>query len=177
MTVVMQPPIPAGVIHQYAGASAPAGYLMCDGSAVSRTTYADLFAAIGTTYGSGNGSTTFTLPDLRGRTPVGSGNDGTAANSATRTLGSAGGDTRLQSHGHGVTDPTHQHGPWPGYEGFWQTDVQGGGVVATGPPYYQANSLVGATGFAATGITIQSSGSGSGENMPPFVVVNHIIKT
>lgn len=59
-------PSPAGVIMSFAGATAPAGFLICDGSAVSRTTYADLFAVIGTTYGAGNGSTTFNLPDLRG---------------------------------------------------------------------------------------------------------------
>lgn len=57
---------PAGSIICYAGATAPTGYLECDGSAVSRSTYATLFAAIGSTYGAGNGSTTFNLPDLRG---------------------------------------------------------------------------------------------------------------
>ncbi len=58
--------VPAGMVNAFAGATAPAGYLICDGSAVSRTTYADLFAVIGTTYGAGDGSTTFNLPDLRG---------------------------------------------------------------------------------------------------------------
>ena len=62
---------PPGMITPYAGKTAPEGWLLCDGSAVSRTTYADLYAAIGTTYGAGNGSTTFTLPDLRGRVPAG----------------------------------------------------------------------------------------------------------
>lgn len=62
---------PAGTINQFAGSSAPAGYMVCDGSAVSRSTYADLFAVIGTTYGAGDGSTTFNLPDLRSRIPVG----------------------------------------------------------------------------------------------------------
>ena len=63
--------VPPGMIAPYAGKTAPEGWLLCDGSAVSRTTYADLYAAIGTTYGAGNGSTTFTLPDLRGRVPAG----------------------------------------------------------------------------------------------------------
>lgn len=62
---------PAGVIVAYAGSAAPSGWLFCDGSAVSRTTFAALFAAIATAYGSGDGSTTFNLPDLRGRVAVG----------------------------------------------------------------------------------------------------------
>ena len=59
----------AGVIQMYAGTTPPDGWLLCDGSAVSRTTYAALFAVIGTTYGAGDGSTTFNLPDLRGLQP------------------------------------------------------------------------------------------------------------
>lgn len=59
--------LPAGAVFAFAGNSDPAGALLCNGAAVSRTTYARLFAAIGTTYGAGNGSTTFNLPDLRGR--------------------------------------------------------------------------------------------------------------
>ena len=59
--------MPAGVIVPFAGTTVPAGYLLCDGSAVSRTTYADLFAAIGTTYGAGDGNSTFNLPDLQNR--------------------------------------------------------------------------------------------------------------
>lgn len=63
--------IPTGTVNQYAGSSAPTGWFICDGSAISRTIYATLFAVVGTTYGSGDGSTTFNLPDLRGRVPVG----------------------------------------------------------------------------------------------------------
>lgn len=59
--------VPPGTILNYGGTSVPAGYLICDGSAVSRTTYASLFASIGTAFGIGNGTTTFNLPDLRGR--------------------------------------------------------------------------------------------------------------
>jgi hypothetical protein len=64
---------PAGAVVMYAGGTGtlPAGYLVCDGAAVSRTTYAALFAAIGLTYGSGDGSTTFNLPNFKGRVPVG----------------------------------------------------------------------------------------------------------
>ena len=62
---------PVGEVSSFAGSSAPTGWLLCDGSAVSRTTYAALFAIIGTTYGVGNGSTTFNLPNLKGRVIVG----------------------------------------------------------------------------------------------------------
>jgi hypothetical protein len=62
---------PAGIVSAFAGKTAPSGWLKCDGSAVSRTTYATLFAAIGTLYGAGDGSTTFNLPNLTGRVPFG----------------------------------------------------------------------------------------------------------
>ena len=63
--------MPSGMVSPYAGSTSPSGWLICNGSAVSRTTYSALFTAIGTTYGNGNGSTTFNIPDLRGRTIVG----------------------------------------------------------------------------------------------------------
>lgn len=77
--------LPAGSIIQWAGSTAPANWFIADGSAVSRTANASLFAVIGTTYGAGDGSTTFNLPDLRGRVPVGK-NGGTFG-----TLGATGG--------------------------------------------------------------------------------------
>jgi len=84
---------PAGIVKMWGGdlASPPAGYLTCDGSAVSRTTYADLFTVIGTTYGAGDGSTTFNLPNFTNRFPYGA-NEGSSAGNAsvgsanTRTL-------------------------------------------------------------------------------------------
>ena len=79
--------VPPGMIAPYAGKTAPEGWLLCDGSAVSRTTYAALYAAIGTTYGAGNGSTTFTLPDLRGRVPAG-------ANASNALASKAGADSK-----------------------------------------------------------------------------------
>ncbi len=66
------PVMPVGCVIPFAGAAAPTGWLLCQGQAVSRTTYAQLFSVIGTTYGSGDGSTTFNLPDMRGRVAVGS---------------------------------------------------------------------------------------------------------
>jgi microcystin-dependent protein len=63
--------IPVGTIMMWAGSTAPTGWLLCNGAAVSRTTYSDLFAVISTTYGTGNGSTTFNVPDLQRRFPLG----------------------------------------------------------------------------------------------------------
>lgn len=95
-----------GEIIQFAGSVIPDGYLVCDGSAVSRTDYADLFTVIGTTYGSGDGSTTFNLPDLTGKVAMGA--------SSTYTIGSSGGEAtheltsgEMASHAHTV--PSHGH--------------------------------------------------------------------
>ncbi|HWP27634.1 MAG TPA: phage tail protein [Xanthobacteraceae bacterium] len=85
--------IPPGVVMPYAGTSEPSGWLFCYGQAVSRTTYAALFSAIGTTYGAGDGSTTFNLPDLRGRTVAGKDNmGGTSADRLTNQSGGLDGD-------------------------------------------------------------------------------------
>lgn len=108
-----------GEIIDYGGSSAPALWLLCYGQAIDRTTYSSLFGIIGTTFGSGDGSTTFNVPDLRGRTTYGKDNmGGVAANRITAgtsgitgtTLGAAGGAqsislavTNLPSHGHQVT--------------------------------------------------------------------------
>ena len=98
---------PAGIVMPFAGTVEPQGYLFCDGSAVSRDTYAALFAVIGTTYGAGDGSTTFNLPDLTGRVVIGV--------SGTHALGTTGGEeshalleTELPVHHHEV--PQHGHG-------------------------------------------------------------------
>lgn len=93
-----------GVIQMFGGSSAPEGWLLCDGSAVSRTDYSKLFSVLGTTYGSGDGSTTFNIPDLRNRFPVGAG-DG-------YSLNSQGGENTVKlsdaqmAHGHGFTNPS-----------------------------------------------------------------------
>ena len=95
-----------GLIEPFAGTVAPTGYLFCDGAAVSRDTYAALFAVIGTTYGAGDGSTTFNLPDMTGRVPLGVSNSHALAStggSETVTLDS----TTIPSHVHTV--PQHGH--------------------------------------------------------------------
>lgn len=84
-TAAFQVYVPAGVMFPYAAASAPTGFLLCDGSAVNRTTYAALFAVVGTSYGAGDGSTTFNLPDTRGRTMIGAGTGTKVATFASRS--------------------------------------------------------------------------------------------
>lgn len=102
---------PAGAVTAFAGSAAPAGWLLCDGSAVSRTTYANLFAVTGTTYGAGDGSTTFNLPDLRGRV-VAAVDGGAGRITSSNTLGAASG-TQAHTHtsaAHTHTSAAHTHG-------------------------------------------------------------------
>ena len=131
---------PKGMISPYGGASAPTGWLMCDGSAVSRTTYSALFAVIGTAYGSGDSSTTFNVPDLLGRTPIGA---GSGSGLTARTLGQKVGveSTVLTSshipqhshtidHGHGntiniSTGGSHAHSFSTGWTGSGTHDHAG----------------------------------------------------
>lgn len=93
--------MPAGSVIPFAGTSAPSGYLVADGSAVSRTTYADLFAVIGTTFGAGDGSTTFNLPDLRGIFIRGAGSQTISSVTYSGTYGTKQGD-QLQGHHHDI---------------------------------------------------------------------------
>ena len=114
--------VPTGTRFRYAGSSAPTGFLICDGSEVSRTTYADLFAAIGTAFGPGDGSTTFNLPDSRERVSIGV---GTGAGLTARSRGDEIGasshtltEAEMASHDHDLTDPGHSHdGLWMGATG------------------------------------------------------------
>lgn len=103
--------IPTGLITPYGGGSAPTGWLLCDGSAVSRTTFATLFGLVGVTYGNGDGVTTFNVPDLRGRFPLGI--DGTAGRVTTGSPdamgGTGGGETQaLTFTGDPMPDHVHQ---------------------------------------------------------------------
>lgn len=107
----------SGNVFMFAGITAPVGFLLCDGSAVSRTTYANLFSAIGTTYGVGNGSTTFNIPNLSGRMPVGVKSDGIvsslgATGGSIDHVHSIGSHTHTQSHSHNLNhyhNINHQH--------------------------------------------------------------------
>lgn len=157
-----------GSIVPWGGASAPTGWLECDGSAVSRTTYASLFTAIAATYGAGDGSSTFNLPDIRGRTIAGKDNmGGSAANRLTSgstidgaTLGTAGGGQthtlttgELAAHNHVTGSTSTQHD---------------GGV---------GRNVMGAWDFAGSDVN-PNTGSGTAHaNVQPTIVLNYIIKT
>lgn len=150
--------VPAGSLFPFAAATAPSGYLLCDGSAVSRATYATLFGVVGTTYGVGDGSTTFNLPDLQGRVAVGK-NSGTFT-----TIGASGGEET-----HVLTIPelaAHTHGPGDGTNFVFQKTS--GGTSLSG----SSNNFTIAT--AVTG----STGSGTAHNnLQPYLVLTYIIKT
>lgn len=157
---------PTGGIISFGGSSAPSGYLLCDGSAVSRTTYAALFAVLGTTYGTGDGSTTFNVPDLRGRSPLGSGQGSGLTN---RALGASGGEeTHTLSIGE-MPSHSHVHGvPWYGSGNFTYNNP------ASGPAYRMTPHPDDGSGNVSTNAT----GSGNAHSvMDPFMVTNFIIKT
>lgn len=101
--------VPTGAVLPFAGTTPPAGFLLCDGSAVNRATFQRLFAVIGTTYGIGDGSTTFDLPDLRQRFLLGLATTGTGS-----VLGEEGGAIdhvhTVAAHVHGVAANSHEHG-------------------------------------------------------------------
>jgi microcystin-dependent protein len=179
----------------FAGATAPEGYLVCNGSAVSRTDYAVLFAAIGVVYGVGNGTTTFNLPDLRGRGPLGV---GTGVGLTARVLGSAGGAetvtldaTMIPGHTHAGTTSsngshTHTSNATGGQGNFGLAKADGTNtVVETDNSDGELNvwTVPGALTIDAGGAhthTFTSDSTGGGQshaNMAPFLSVNFIIKT
>jgi microcystin-dependent protein len=169
--------VPTGMLQMWSTASAPTGYLLCDGSAVSRSTYSALFAVISTTFGTGDGSTTFNLPDYRGRSPLGV--------SGSYALASTGGsaDAVVVSHSHTITDPSHNHGlnsnimiGSQGSSGLNTGVGAGGAYTKVGQLGDTGNT--GGTGYAGTGISINTTGSsGTGANLQPYLAINFIIKT
>jgi microcystin-dependent protein len=189
--------LPTGAVMPFAGLAEPTGWLLCNGQAVSRTEYTALFDAIGTTFGVGDGSSTFNVPDLGGRVAVGVDADDSSFNA----IGETGGEkahtltanempshshTINQSpHGHGVNDPGHSHnlrghnayqGPsagsnedGSGAEWAANFETRGGGVTGSG------------TGISIQGsnanISIANAGSGQAHNnLPPYMALNYIIK-
>ena len=172
------PAVPTGAILMYGSTTPPDGYLNCDGNAVSRATYAALFALVGITFGPGNGTTTFDLPDLRGRFPFG--DDG------VRVVGDTGGsfdhDHTGPSHTH--TGPSHTHtGPSHDHSGVTGTytavsAVAGSGNVrATTHNHTISADGTANTGSGGTGATGADGTGATGVNNPPYQVVNFIIKT
>lgn len=163
-----------GEIKMYGGATAPTGYLLCDASAISRTTYAALFAVIGTTFGVGDGSTTFNVPDMRGRIPVGvgTGTGGGAAGTGLPTGGAAltararGAWTGAETHTLTTAEmPAHTH-----QYTYMETAVNGNDNLNIPALENSANP---------TGATISSStgGGGAHNNVQPMMCLNFIIKT
>jgi microcystin-dependent protein len=170
---------PTGVLLQFAGASAPTGYLLCDGSSVSTTTYAALYAIIGYSYGGSGGS--FVLPDLRGRVPMGA---GTGAGLTARTLAATGGaethalsTAELASHNHGTTNTlsvaSHTHGATglsftgtAGTTGNESAHTHGPGSYETTFQSVTNTTVTGAAGRLTTGTGVTravtgTSGAGS----------------
>ena len=167
-----------GVIYPFSGTTVPDGFLLCDGSAVSRTTYAELFQVIGTTYGSGDGSTTFNVPDLRGRTAIGA--------SSGHAMGSTGG-SESHTHDYGMTyagfyaDTVLEGSNYVGLHNHNQDNtwsITGGGsdsgghsINANGGNTSSTRSIDSAAHYSMRANTSYSS------NMQPFATVNYIIST
>jgi len=99
---------PVGSVLPYAGSSAPMNWLLCDGSAVSRTIYADLFVVCGTAYGVGNGTTTFNIPNMSNRLPMGAGGTYTRASTGTGSVTLATGN--MPSHNHTLSSSSDSAG-------------------------------------------------------------------
>ena len=164
-----------GAVQLYAGSTAPSGWLICNGQAVSRTTYAALFAVIGTTYGAGNGSTTFNIPNLVNKTVRGSNSLGKTGGSDTVTLSTA----NMPAHTHGAgslsiaSSGAHAHV-------FTTTNNLGGNYVCRGGGTNTANITAtsgGAHTHTVSGSTA-STGSGSAVTVTnPYVMLHYIIKT
>lgn len=176
--------MPTGAVVPFGGSSAPTGFLLCYGQAISRTTYATLFGVINTTYGTGDGSTTFNLPDLRGRVVAGKDDMGTGG-SADRltgqtggvdgdTLGASGGaethtltEAELASHSHGAALPYNYEEL--GATRRYLTDIQT--EVDTTFQGYKTSTDGG-------DLLISNTGSDSAHNnVQPTFILNYIIKT
>lgn len=154
---------PAGCVMPYAGSNTPNGWLPCDGSLVLREEYPALFSAIGTTYGAGDGSTTFALPNLQGRFPLGV--------SGSHALGSTGGAETVTLATSQI--PAHKHSTT-----LIRGSADNNAYGLTGSQAYGGSVLV--NNGAGTNVTKDSGNTGGGQahnNMPPFITLNYIIST
>lgn len=153
-------PVPVGAISSFGGASAPSGYLLCDGASVSRTTYAALFAVVGTTYGSVDG-TSFNVPNAKGKNIVGL----DAAQTEFNARGKTGG---AKTHVLTVNEmPAHKHHTGTSYsvENFTTGKQAAAGTEGAFAGTGSAQALLSAGGGAAH------------NNLAPFIVAQYIIKT
>ena len=155
---------PTASVIAYAGSSIPSGWLLCDGTAINRTTYSTLFAAISTVYGVGDGSTTFELPDLKGRV----------------IAGKESSDTRLTSGGSGINGGTL--GSTGGTETHTLLTAEMPAHTHTQASRTNTGSASGAASSgsltsASTSSTSSTGGDGAHQNTQPTIVLNYIIKT
>jgi microcystin-dependent protein len=179
--------MPPGTISPFAGPTAPPGWLICDGTAVSRTTYAALYAVVGLTYGVGDGSSTFALPNLKGRVPVGR----DAAQAEFDTLGETGGVKAValgvaempvhshvqDAHNHGQN--AHAHGPTGGsnFAVYGSQNQVGWGPNPKDMGFSTATATATATNIAATATNQNAGGGGAHNNLQPYLALNYMIKT
>lgn len=181
---------PVGAIMDYAGSSAPTGWLICAGQTLSRTTYADLFAVLGTAYGAPDAST-FKLPDLRGRVTAGrdvdqGGYAGRLTTPNSQTLGATGGsqtvtltEAQMPTHTHAVTGSTdsagaHQHGYLRANN---IVTVSSGGSFAFASSNVSANTdNAGAHSHTISVSAANTGGSEAHSNVQPTIILTKIIK-
>lgn len=191
-------PIPPGTILDYAASSAPSGFLLCFGQAVSRATYSSLFAAIGTVFGIGDGSTTFNLPDLRGRVCAGADNMGGSSagrlNNSTSggvdgsAVGNSGGGQdntlttdQLATHSHTAgglvtsTNGDHSHTATAYNASAPGTNIFGSNVSTVDGTW--TSSVAGAHSHSITGSIDTTGSSQAHNNVQPTMVIYKIIKT
>lgn len=176
--------VPPGAGFDWWGTTAPSGYLLCYGQAISRTTYAKLFKRLGTTFGTGDGSTTFNLPDKRGRVSVGKDDmGGSSADRLTGLSGGLNGDT-LGAAG-GVETHTLATGEIPSHRHFVANTGTGIGTqVDAATAVNQSASLGGNSSYelggsataATVGLSSLTGGGGAHNNVQPSIVANYIIK-
>jgi len=183
--------VPIGGVTLHAGSTAPVGWFLCDGTAVSRTTYAALFASISTTYGVGDGSTTFNLPNIKGRVPVGRDSGDTDWDTLGETRGAKTHilvTGEMPSHGHtqnshNHTQNSHNHGGNVTDPGFIP-GVQNNATAAGGTGIYMRvgaqNALYipsdTAVNQAATATNNTAGSDGAHNNLQPSIVMNYIIR-
>jgi len=172
--------IPSGTIAMWPTVTPPTDWLLCDGTAVSRTTYSTLFVLFGTTFGAGNGSTTFNLPNYKNRMPYGA---------DTVAIGATGGSANsvVVSHTHTatstststVTDPGHFHASgWSSGGGGSSAYLKAQNAAPEVTVINTSTQTTGVTVATATATTNTTEGvSGTGANLPPYLAINFIIKT